>query len=55
LEFSGLRKALRMGKEIIIFNPSQKKEISLKALVPPDKREMLLAGGLLAFLKSKSG
>jgi aconitate hydratase len=55
LEFSGLRKALRMGKEIIIFNPSQKKEISLKALVPPDKREMLFAGGLLAFLKSKSG
>jgi aconitate hydratase len=54
LEFSGLRKALQKGKEIIVFQPEQNQKISLTALVPDEKRAMLLAGGFLAFLKSRA-
>jgi aconitate hydratase len=53
LQFSGLRKFLKKGLDISITQPS-KKDIVLTALVPEDKREILLSGGLLPFLKSRS-
>jgi aconitate hydratase len=51
LEFSHLQKSLRSSGEIAARIGSKKSEIKLKALVPGDKIEILLAGGLLPFLK----
>ncbi len=51
LAFQNLRKAIRKGWDIKIVNQTKQKEIVLKALVPTDKIEMLLAGGLLPYIK----
>ncbi|MBA4395364.1 MAG: aconitate hydratase, partial [Desulfobacca sp.] len=53
LDFSELRKSLKKGLDIKIGTRLPKKEIVLRALVPEDKKEILLSGGLLPFLKSK--
>ncbi|MFH0787539.1 MAG: aconitase family protein, partial [Pseudomonadota bacterium] len=54
LTFTDLKKSLQKGKEIPVFNQRTKKSLRLIALVPEDKIELLLAGGLLPYLKSKS-
>ncbi|MEW6188411.1 MAG: aconitate hydratase [Thermodesulfobacteriota bacterium] len=51
LEFHQVLKALKQGKEIQAFNLTQKKNFLLKALVPTEKMEIFLAGGLLSYLK----
>lgn len=53
LEFFDLKKSLRKGLETTALLTDKKKEIRLKALVPDDKMGILLAGGLLAYLKKK--
>lgn len=55
LTFSDLKHSLQKGKEIPVFHQRTKKPLRLIALVPEDKIELLLAGGLLPYLKSKSG
>jgi aconitate hydratase len=54
LEFSNLRQSIQKGREITIFNQNKKKNLVLVATVPAEKKEVLLAGGLLAHLKLKS-
>jgi aconitate hydratase len=51
LEFNHLKKSLRSSGEIAARIGGKKREIKLKALVPVDKIAILLAGGLLPFLK----
>jgi aconitate hydratase len=51
LEFTGLRQSLRQGKEIRAFNASKKRALLFKALVPEEKVPIILAGGLLPYLK----
>jgi aconitate hydratase len=51
LEFRHLKKGIRRGLTIKAENKNKNKEIILKPLIPEDRIEMLLAGGLLAYLK----
>ncbi len=53
LEFNNLKMNLRKGQEIKARNKTKKTEIILKALVPGEKIEILLAGGLLPYLHKK--
>lgn len=55
LEFKEVRKVLRQGKDLPVFNRTKKKTLLFTALVPPDKVEMLLSGGLLPYLKKMKG
>lgn len=50
LEFHHLKLILRMGQKIEVRNKTKKTKISFKALVPEEKIEILLAGGLLPYL-----
>jgi len=50
LEFQNLKMTIRKGKEIKSWNQTKKTEIILQALVPGEKVEILLAGGLLPYL-----
>ncbi|MGA3086401.1 MAG: aconitate hydratase [Thermodesulfobacteriota bacterium] len=51
LKFKKLKQAIRKGQEIRVVNQTKQKEFALNALVPTDKIEMLLAGGLLPYIK----
>jgi aconitate hydratase len=51
LEFSGVRQSLRKGTQIKAYNHSKKEALVFKALVPKEKIPILLAGGLLPYLK----
>ena len=52
LAFHILRKTIRKGREIRAINQTKQKTIILRALVPEDKREILLAGGLLPYIRN---
>ena len=54
LEFQGLKKAIREGKEVLVLNQTRKKKIAFKAMVQEDKINILLSGGLLPYLKRNS-
>jgi aconitate hydratase len=51
LEFHKLKMTIRKGRMIKAHNQTKKSEIFLQALVPEEKIEILLAGGLLSFLR----
>ncbi len=51
LEFVNLKMTIRKDQKIKALNLTQKTEIILNAPVPREKIEILLAGGLLAYLK----
>jgi aconitate hydratase len=51
LVFQRFRKVLRKGENIKALNHTRKTEILLKAMVPGEKMEILLAGGLLPYLR----
>jgi predicted aconitate hydratase len=53
LEFQGLKKAIHKGQKIRVFNHTKQKAIFLKAQVPPDKVDILLAGGLLPYIRRR--
>jgi aconitate hydratase len=53
LEFRHLKEALRKGLEVTARLMRNKREITLKPVVPDSKIEILIAGGLLPFLKKK--
>lgn len=54
LVFSGLRKSIQKGREVLAVNETKNQEIVLLAPVPEDKVAILLSGGLLPYLKSSS-
>ncbi len=51
LKFKKLKQAIRKRQDIKVVNQTKHKRTALKALVPTDKIEMLLAGGLLPYIK----
>jgi aconitate hydratase len=51
LKFKKLKQAIRKGQAIKVVNQTKHKRTALKALVSTDKIEMLLAGGLLPYIK----
>lgn len=51
LEFQRVKKAIRKGLSIEVINQTKKKKILFRAMVPADKIDILLAGGLLPYLK----
>jgi aconitate hydratase len=53
LEFSHLKKSLRKGEPLSVRLVNEDQGILFKAAVPEDKIEMLLAGGLLSYLKKQ--
>ncbi|MGC1402726.1 MAG: aconitate hydratase [Thermodesulfobacteriota bacterium] len=54
LEFQGLKKAIREGKEVLVLNQTRKRKMAFKAMVQEDKINILLSGGLLPYLKKNS-
>lgn len=51
MRFNQVGKALEQGAEIKVSNLTRKKDLLLKALIPEEKMEIFLAGGLLSYLK----
>jgi Aconitase A len=51
LEFWKLKRTIRQGREIKVVNQTKQKAIILKPLVPAEKIEILLAGGLLPYIR----